>query len=212
LPKALAQDKKALKRRLVTTGLKCLGRTLAAILLLSLTLLLFTESAEAQRLSWWAKRMYTLKLKVSYTYENEWGDKIIKDGSRFTQSYRLTHRGYIVDPRLVNYETGIRFNDRSVLDGLGSSYSSTGFNVRVTLFESIQRGKGLKMWKYVPSPIVLKYSLDMFGNGQTAQQYSVSMYYTRPGTLRVFSNKKMIFYDDGTNNNMNLRRTMNGKK
>ncbi|MBI4823063.1 MAG: hypothetical protein HY805_02380 [Nitrospirae bacterium] len=154
------------------------------------------ENAEAQRLRNRNQfyRNYTLSAGVAFQYNTEWGTA--GKGSSFIQTYSAGLSGYVFDPRLVSFGLTSSFSNRqSGSSGASESYSIKGLNFTMSFLNAINPNRGVKLWNYVPRPIILRFSY-YEGTDFTSFDYGVSTYYTRPGYVRVFRDKKFLSYSE----------------
>ena len=158
MPKASARDSMARKGRIAIPWLERLGRTLMFVVVLGMVLSVFAGRAEARRAAWYNNRHYSLSFSMGYEFSRSWNNRGGKI-SQFRQVYNLGHTGYVFDPRLVTYGTSLSFADTMGVENSNAHSDSVGFSLRVTLFQGINRDKGISMWKYAPSPIGLNYTI-----------------------------------------------------
>ncbi|GEM_PF-3056937 len=159
-------------------------RALALLLaLLMAALCVLPEEAQAQRRrirDWRLLKRYSFTLGVALTYARRWGDA--GERSAFTHAYTLGHRGYIFDPRLAHYRLDLGFSQtfrRGDTRYLGS------LRGQLRLFEYVDPRRGLKLWKYVPRPAVIRFSYHK-GSTYSSFGYGLSLVYLRPGFLWFF--------------------------
>jgi hypothetical protein len=173
-------------------------------------LVLFTcawaNSVEA-RGDWRWQNTYTLRGSINLSYQSKFGDG---EGDSFGQTYGVGFSGFVLDRRLMTFGMGGFWTDASGDGDFADSEKSIwGFNVQTSFFNRIDRNRGLKLWKYVPSPFILSYDYRDY-NDTTSSTFRASAYYSRPGWVRFFHNKRWIYYDDGrTRGNVNKNRNAN---
>jgi hypothetical protein len=165
------------------------------------------EDANALRIAKRYPKVYTLSLSVSGIYSKTWTET--RSSSTFTQAYNLNFTGYAVDPRLAYFTFHGTYSDKSLSGDYDKSKVKAttvyGFDMHATLFQGINENRGLKLWKKIPRPIIIKVSYYNYDT-LSVLKYGISLNYRRPGYLRFFAGKKFIYYDDGTRANANVNR------
>ena len=157
-------------------------------------------------------RRYTLTLSTSFGYETAWG---YTSGSAFTQYYTLSTAGNIIDPRLATFQTSIGWSKRNTWgeqagNALGD-FQATSFGLVLSMLNGINSGRGLKVWNYIPRPIVYRFDYS-HSTDSDYYHHSVSTYYNRPGYLKILSGGNIIKYSetkdntDATDRNINKTR------
>ncbi len=167
-------------------------------------LILGGEDSYAQYRSHYASylKRFSLSGTVRLTYRREWystGDKL----SEFTHNYTLTHRGFVIDPRLISYDVEGSFSQN--INDPGDNINFYGISTAIRFLSQRPRRGWLRL---VPQPIFLRYSYnksDFFS--QT--QYGLSFSYKRDEKIRFFykgkvisiQKKRLFFFGNGENRN-----------
>jgi hypothetical protein len=151
----------------------------------------WTDKVEAQRDWRWANT-YSLGGSVGVSYSQIFGDS---EGSALSHGYSLGFGGPVVDRRLMTFSTGFSWSDASGKDDMaGGDQREWGASIETSFFNQINRNRGLKLWKYVPSPLTLMYRYHDL-NGSASSMFAASGYYSRPGYITLFHNKRWIHYN-----------------
>lgn len=173
------------------------GREQRRIVLLSLFfffpffLILFASdtSAESYREKRLFSKRYTFYGTIELSYERrrfEGDDIAVETKADFIQSYTLGLRGYVIDPRLIQFDvSGVV--TRSSQNIAGQSYTLLGRSLNMTIFETMPP-RWLKYWKYIPNPIMIRYSAyNNYSSGTNDYNYTnygLSLRYAVPEELR----------------------------
>jgi len=166
----------------------------------------FVSSAEARTVRYFPIR--GIDFNVGLSYGKVSGDH--REGETFRQEYGFSLNGFAVDPRLLSYDFDLGFSSESNDGYYGKDKWLTRTGLKLSFFNGINRERGLKLWRYVPSPLVLRYEYSITDNYYFTT-YGLSMHYNRSGYIRFFSRGKLIYYDDGrggttsTNNRYKLK-------
>lgn len=167
---------------------KGLIKSVPALLALLMGLMcLLPPEAEALRDRWSGRRLYTLQLGVDLSYRSTFGDT--RKEKAFAQKYRATFTGYYIDPRLVSYKIGASVSTETDRNTFGDA------NFTLRFFDRINPKRGLKYWKNIPRPIVLRGSYSNHGD-YSYYHYGISMNYTRQGDIIIGGGKKLIEFED----------------
>lgn len=129
--------------------------------------------------SWAQMRSFLQKRHFLYgslelDYEDRWGENVV-DFKEVSQHYTLGFRSYILDPRLINYNTLLSFTRKK--DNQENASSLTGLNFNMNILETPpRRWSGFR--KYIPGPLMLRYS--DYSNDYNYRSYGVGLIYSIP--------------------------------
>lgn len=139
-------------------------------------LLFFIEDSSAQ-MRGPSPRRYTLYGSIELNYEQLWREDY-PTSSEFGQDYRLGFKGFVIDPRLINFDTSGTLTH--ITNNTGSESTLKGISLNVNLLEvSPLRWRGIR--RYIPSPLRLRYS--NYSNDYDSTHYGVGLVYSIPGRL-----------------------------
>lgn len=142
-------------------------------------LLLFPDqsSGESYRERRLLGRRYILYGVVDLSYERHWfGSGNSSSGpatSEFIHRYTLGLKGFVVDPRLMNFDVSGTFA-QSIQHNLGNNYTLKGANVYITLMETLPP-RWLPYQYFIPHPILLRFS--KYTGFYELTDYGVSLQY-----------------------------------
>ncbi len=169
----------------------CASLSVLVAFLLALTLLL-PETALGSVLQY--TRLTSISGSVKLSYARYWGDT--PEMSSFVQSYTLQSQGFVVDPRLVRFSLGTNLSYNMREGNNEDDTWLTGFNMSASMFNNINRNRGIKLWRYVPSPVVFGYSYNLADNYKQ-HNYNFGFSVVRQGFVRIMGPKGLIYYEAG---------------
>jgi len=143
------------------------------MLCVTLGLLIPSDDSSAQMRSYFQKR-HLLYGSVEFDYEQVWGEDV-SEFREFSQNYSLGLRSYIIDPRLVNYNTSVSYTRQK--DSEENASSLKGFDFNMNFLETPPR-KWYGFRKYIPGPITLRYS--DYANDYSYRNYGIGIIYSIP--------------------------------
>lgn len=154
-------------------------------------LLQYLVVAEARAASYWrdssigAKR-YTLYGTIDLTYERDWTEDSNTEAiNTFTQTYDLGVRGFVIDPRLVNFDVAGSYTNTSSNSGV--DFTLQGVRLNAIILEELPRTAARKVLKYFPNPIHLRFT--DYSNAYNYRNYGVSLQYAVPEEILFYKKK-----------------------
>ncbi len=167
-----------------------------------LVALLLPETALGSVLDY--TRFTSIRGSTRLSYQKVWGNS--DSAESFAQLYSLEATGFYIDPRLAMFSVGadLKYDiNKGTHDGDSSAESFedgnewlTGAHLRVSMLNNINRDRGIKLWRYLPSPVVFGYRY-VVSNEYKQGTYNFSFVVTRPGYIRFFGPKGIIYYEEG---------------
>ncbi|MDP3297560.1 MAG: hypothetical protein Q8N09_08225 [Thermodesulfovibrionia bacterium] len=134
-------------------------------------LIFLSKDASAQMMGP-SPRRQILYGTVQLNYERLWREDK-PTSTEFGQNYTLGYRGFLIDPRLINFNTSATLTRTE--SNTGSDSTLKGINLNVNLLEvPPRRWTGVR--KYIPSPIMLRYS--NYSNDYDSTNYGLSLIYS----------------------------------
>ncbi|MBI4653486.1 MAG: hypothetical protein HY752_00565 [Nitrospirae bacterium] len=129
-------------------------------------------------------RKHTLYGSIELNYERLWSEDN-PASTELGQNYNLGLKSFIIDPRLINFDTsGVLTESTS---NTGDTSTLKGLSLNINLLETPPRKwKGAR--SYLPSPIMLRYS--NYSNDYNSANYGVSLIYSIPEELLKNIGKK----------------------
>jgi hypothetical protein len=174
-----------------------LTKTLVFVAVLGCTLAGFASMADAASLFRYVKTS-RITSSVDLNYARTWGSGGTSSG--FNQKYAMGFGGIYLDYRLMTFNFNSDLNIKSASGVVANSSQSddwdAGFDLAFSFFNRITRNRGMKMWKYVPSPITLDLGFREGLNNRT-MNIGMGLHYSLPGYLRFFDSGKFMHYDLG---------------
>ncbi len=178
---------------IATRNMRALCVLLASVFVfLSLVVLLSPEKALGNVLQYTRLTYVTGSANLSYT--RHWGDS--GEGSVFSQGYNVGAGGFFIDPRLAKFTFGTNFSYGLSSGDEGEDNWLTGINMNVSMFNMINRNRGPKLWRYVPSPVVFGYTYTLTDDHKQ-HNYNFGFTIVRYGFIRFFGPKGIIYYEEG---------------
>jgi len=140
-------------------------------------------------------RLTSITGSATLAYTREWDD--VGSGQRFSQHYLLGTTGFYIDPRLATFNIGTDLEYDIHKGSYGNENERlAGANIQVSMLNRINRNRGLRLWRYLPSPVVFGYRY-VVTNEYKQYSYNFSFVVVRPGYIRFFGPKGIIYYDEG---------------
>ncbi len=137
-----------------------------------LIFLIPSDDPSAQMRSYFQKRHF-LYGSFEFDYEQQWGERV-SEIREFTQNYNLGFRSFLIDPRLVNYNTSLTFTREK---GNEKTSSLTGLDFNINILETPPRQwSGFR--RYIPGPLMLRYS--SYANDYDYKSYGIGLIYSIP--------------------------------
>lgn len=111
-------------------------------------------------------------------YEWRWTDHS-PASTEFGQNYKLGLRSFIIDPRLINFDTAVILANATT--NVGDDSTLKGISLNINLLETTpRRWRGAR--RFIPGPIMLSYS--NFSNDYDSTHYGVRLIYSLPEILK----------------------------
>ncbi len=147
--------------------------TILFIVCFLISLLISPTDSSAQMRTFFQKRHF-LYGSLELDYDERWGKNVV-DFKEVSQNYTLGFRSYILDPRLINYNTLLSFTRKR--DDQENASSLTGLNFNMNILETPpRRWSGFR--KYIPGPLMLRYS--DYSNDYNYRSYGIGLIYSIP--------------------------------
>jgi len=150
------------------------------IFLISLFLFLSfpSEYSFAGMMSTPSPKRHILYGSIELNYEQRWTEDN-PASTKFGQNYKLGLRSFIIDPRLINFNTSVILT--SATTNLGDDSRLKGINLNINLLETPPRKWG-GVRRFIPGPIMLSYS--NFSNAYNSTHYGIRLIYSLPEILK----------------------------
>ncbi|RJQ55601.1 MAG: hypothetical protein C4526_03340, partial [Nitrospiraceae bacterium] len=135
-----------------------------------MSLVILPGDASAQMRSYFQKK-HLLYGSIEFDYEQVWGERV-SEFREFSQNYNLGLKSFILDPRLINYDTSVTFIRQK--DNRDNASSLTGLNFNINFLETPPR-KWSGYRRYIPGPVTLRYS--DYSNDYDYRNYGIGVIY-----------------------------------
>lgn len=149
------------------------------IFLISFFLLSFSiEDSSAQMARGPSPKRHILYGSIELSYEQRWTEDD-SDSTEFSQNYHIGLRSFIIDPRLINFNTSVTL--ASTTSNVADDSTLNGINLNINLLETPpRRWRGVR--RFIPGPIMLSYS--NFSNTYDFTHYGIRLIYSLPEILK----------------------------
>ncbi len=162
-------------------------RTMAvSSILVGVLVLFFADLSSAQlynEMDLRLQKTFTFYGSLQLTYDRRWfeGGQQGPAQTEFIKSLDLGVLGFIVDPRLVNFDVS-GLLARVSRKNLGDSYTLTGVRLDLILLESLPR-QWLGSWMFIPNPIMLRFS--RLDDTYSIMNYGITLMHRMPEEVKL---------------------------
>ncbi len=141
--------------------------------------LFFAESSSAahyEEMELRLQKSFTIYGSLELSYERCWSGMSQPAATEFTTSLDLGVRGFVVDPRLMNFDVS-GLIERDSRENMGKSYTLTGTRIDVMLLKQLP-WRLMRYRMFIPHPIMLRYN--RLDNTSSYSNYGITLTYWEP--------------------------------
>jgi hypothetical protein len=141
-----------------------------------------SSAATYRELALRMQRRFTLYGSLQLSYERRWYEGASSHPAQVevTKSLDLGVRGFVVDPRLINFDIS-GLIERDSRKNFGRSYTLTETRIDVMLLESLP-WRLMRYWMFIPNPILLRFN--RVSDTHSSTNYGITLTYRMPKQVK----------------------------